>query len=534
MRRYLPLIVATLAFLLFLSVHGTFQDRTGGEVRNALHVAALTDPLTMNPVFLRDAASEEVSTLLHASLIVTNPSTLDPEPRLFANWQQDNLTYIFTLHEDAVWSDGRPITSEDIAFTMRVVCHPDYTGLLYLPLSYIEGAEEYKKLHSSKFADRNISGIRAIDKKTLQVTLKESYAPFLSMLSFAPLPAHVLAHVEVGQMETHMYSRELPVSSGPYVLAEWKRAEYVHAKANLAYFLGKPNIDNIYYRIIPNAEVQLIELLAGKLDLIPTAVKVEDIAELQKNPEIKIYTNPRLVYDYIAINTNQEKTPLRDLQVRQALSMILDREEVVENILLGYADPLYGPLLPIHFAYDYLLETEREDEADARRRLVSAGYSSLEFDMIINAGNPVRENVAVLLQEKAAKAGIAINLHFLDWEAFLAALRDGDYDLAILGRGAEADPDLSYHWHSESRGNIYGYKNGEVDELLAKANSISDKAARAEIYRRVQQMIVNEIPVIWLYARKAVHAASSDLLNFLPHPSSVFYNVHEWDLDDGG
>ena len=181
--------------------------------------------------------------------IVTNPSTLIPN-RVCLPTGSRIIDLIFTLHEDAVWSDGRPITSEDIAFTMRVVCHPDYTGLLYLPLSYIEGAEEYKKLHSSKFADRNISGIRAIDKKTLQVTLKESYAPFLSMLSFAPLPAHVLAHVEVGQMETHMYPDFVP---GPRAC----RVEAGLVCMPKQSCLFPENLTQITSTtIIPNAEVQ--------------------------------------------------------------------------------------------------------------------------------------------------------------------------------------------------------------------------------------------------------------------------------------
>ncbi|NLZ92669.1 MAG: hypothetical protein GX922_01435 [Firmicutes bacterium] len=522
-------ILATVIIVLFMMCTGCQNNKS--TTGPSLHVAALTGPLTMNPLFLRDTASAEVAALLHPQLLVTDPETLLPKARLFSSWQllEDNLTYIFSLHDDAYWSDGKPITAEDVAFTLRVICHPDYTGGLFLPLRYITGAEGYKQEHSSPFADGAISGISIIDEKTLKINLKETYAPFLTMLNFAPLPAHILSQVEVAKMESHEYSHKLPVSAGPYLLAEWND-EYVHVRANPNYFLGKPSIENIYYRYIPNLEAQLIELLAGKLDLIPTAVKVEDIKNLKNNPEIKIYHNPRLVYDYLALNGRKVNSPLADKKVRKAFSLLLNRQEIVKNLLLNYGTPLYGPLLPLHFAYNKALQTDKVDLAAARRLLVEAGYNKLELNLIYNVGNAVRENVALLLKEQAAKIGIEIKITLLEWEAFLAALNEGDYDLAILGRGVEVDPDLTFHWHSQSRGNSLAYANSEVDQLLDQGVATMDRSKRTEIYQAAESIIVEDAPAVWLYAREAIHAATAKLQNFTPHPESIFYNVHEWTL----
>lgn len=530
MRRLLPLLC--LLILILSGCHGYKEHGAGQE--SELHVAAIAGPVTLNPIFVRDSASAEVASLLHASLLITDPDTLEPMPHLVSSWDVlgDNLTYIFTLQENAYWTDGVPITAEDAAFTMRVICHPDYTGWLFLPLRYVAGAQEYKENHQSLFADGLIEGIEVLGEKTFSVTLKEPYAPFLSLLTFPLLPAHLLSAVEVGQLEAHEYSLKLPVSSGPYLLAEWDADEYVHVKANPDFFLGKPEIDHIYYRFIPNVETQVIELLAGKLDLIPTAVKVEDVKLLQTDPQIKIYTNPRLVYDYIAINTNKD-SPLQDRRVRQALATLVNRREIVDNVLLGYADPLYGPLLPLHFAYDESLQAETVDLAAARELLVAAGYNNLQLNLIFNAGNLVRENVALLLKEQAAKIGIEIQLSLLEWEAFLAAVNEGDYELAILGRGVEADPDLSYHWHSESLGNALGYKNEEVDLLLEQASRLTTQRERTFLYRQAQKKILEDIPAIWLYSRQAIHAATATLEKFRPHPESVFFNVHEWTLKGG-
>lgn len=526
MRRILVIFI--LLFMLFCT--GCQQETaTSGQ---SLHVAALTGPLTLNPVFLRDSASAEIAGLLHPQLLVTDPKTLAPQPRLFTSWQllEDKLTYIFTLHEDACWSDGKPLTTEDIAFTLRVICHPDYTGWLFLPLRYIAGAEGYKQEHRSPQATGELSGVTIIDEKKVQIRLKEPYAPFLAMLTFSPLPAHLLQEVAVADLEADAYSQELTVSAGPYLLADWQRAEYVHVRANPNYFLGQPDIENIYYRFIPNQEAQLIELLAGKLDIIPTAVRVEDIKTLKQNPDIAIHTNPRLVYDYLVINSQQADSALADKKVRQVLAMLLDRDEVIKNLLLGYGEPLYGPLLPMHFAYNETRKAEKVDLAAARRLLVEAGYAELKLTLIYNVGNTVRENVALMLKEKAASIGMEIEIELLEWEAFLAAVNEGDYDLAILGRGVEADPDLSVHWHSQSPGNSLAYHNEEVDQLTAEAVTTSEHSQRTLLYRQAEELIIKDVPAIWLYVRQAVHATNARLENFKPHPDSLFFNVHEWRL----
>lgn len=522
--------VALLLVFLLLTAAGC--KRRPEAVTSAFHVAAMAGPITMNPLFVRDAASAEVAMLVHSQLLVTDPLTLEPQPRLFTSWEKkdDNLTYVFTIHEEARWSDGVPFTAEDVAFTLRTICHPDYTGWLYLPMRYLAGAETYKKEHHSPFADGNLPGVIAADEKTVVLRLEKPYAPFLSMLTFAPLPAHILGNVAVAEMEAHPYSRELPVSMGPYFLEEWHPEEYVHFRANPDYFLGEPQIKHIFYRIIPNPEAQMIELMAGKLDLIPTAVKVEDIAALDADPYVSIHTNRRLVYDYIALNANNEESALSDPRVRKALSMLIDREDVVKNLLLGHGDPLYGPLLPVHFAYDEKFKSGTVNLTAARRLLLEAGHRTLELRLIFNAGNLVRENIALLFKEQAAKIGVDVQVSLLEWEAFLAAVNNGDYDLAVLGRGMEADPDLSFHWHSKSPGNSLGYTNRVVDELLEQGLEVADKDRRRDIYREVQRLIVNDTPAIWLYARQAVHAATVKLRNFTPHPEALFYNVHEWTL----
>lgn len=504
--------------------------KKGTEIQpRALHVAALAGPVSLNPVFLRDSVSAEAATLLHPQLLTTNPLTLAPEPRLITSWEvkEDNLTYLLSIADGVTWSDGTSLTAEDVAFTLRVICHPDYTGWMYPLLRNIVGAEEYRAEHTSPYADGDVAGIKILAENTLEVRLNKPHAPFLTYLTFAPLPVQLLRGVPVGEMEAHQYSRTVNVSAGPYLLQEWRQDEYLHVTANPNYFLGKPEINDIYYRMIPNPESQLIEILAGKLDLIPTAVKVEDIKMLEQDAEISIHRNQRLVYDYIGFNVKKEG-PLSNIKVRRALSLLLDKNEIVENLLLGNAEPLHGPILPLHFSYDDSFMVYEENLPAARSLLLSVGYPVLQLKLIVNAGNIVRENVALMFKEQAAKVGIDVKVTLLEWEAFLAAYREGEYDLVALGRGVDADPDLTFHWHSDSPGNTMGYGNTEVDALLEQGAKIYNRDQRSEIYQKVQKLIVEDAPMIWLYSRQAVHAAAADLQGLEPHPETLFYNVHQW------
>lgn len=498
-----------------------------------LYVGASANPLTLNPLFIRDGASAELMPLFHPLLIRTDRLTLEPVPAVFSSWTLDDsgVKYLFSLRDDIYWSDGVPLTTEDVAFTLRIICHPDYTGWLFQLLKEIAGAAEYKEKHGSVYADGEIAGIRIIDDYSMEVILEQRFAPFLSRMTLPPLPAHVLKSVPVADMESHSYGKTLPVSAGPYFFREWFPDEYVYAQSNPDYYLGEPGIQDIYYRIIPNQEAQMIELSAGRLDLVPTAVRVEDIGYFQAMANVRVHKNPRLVYDYIGFNLKNPQSPVADRRVRQALSMLLDKDEIVDNLLLNCAQVVHGPLLPPQFAYDEKFTAYSKDHKKAVELLREAGFQAQRMKLVYHAGNVVRENVALLFKESAAEIGVHVDIVLLEWESFLAALDDGDYDLILLGRGVDADPDFSFHWHSESPANAFGYVNSEVDQLLEAASCVPDKESRIHLYREAERLIVEDAPVIWLYTRSAIHAVSNRVVNFSPHPEALFYYVEEWGLE---
>lgn len=518
-----------LALMLMLSVLGCTPEESPQE---QLRVASLGSPVNLNPLFIRDNFSFDVVSLVHASLITFNNETLEVEPSLVKEWsvEDEGRTYVLNFNDNAKWTDGTSLTAEDAAFTLRVICHPDFTGYQYaLFFNAIIGSQDYHSNHSSPLADGSIEGIEVIDENTLKISLDRQMAPFLTYLNFFPLPAHILEDVPVAEMESHDYSRNPEVTAGPYILNQWVTDEYLHFVSNPDFFLGQPEIDEIYYRIIPNQEAQLIELINGDLDLIPTAVKLEDVEDLEKDPNIKIYSNLRLVYDYLGFNMHNPESPLYNKEVRQALSMVLDREALVRDILLDYGRVAYGPLTPLHFPFDENFQAYFVDKQKALELLEDAGYDEgFELRLILNAGNEVRENAALMFKEAAEAIGVEVTIQTLEWQAYMESAMQGDFDVIISGQGSEPDPDLTFNWHSQSPLNELGYVNEEVDSLIEEAAVAQEQAERTMLYREAQEMIVDDAPMVWLYYREAVHGASDRLMNFQPHPNNVFYQVHLW------
>ncbi len=520
-----------LALMLMLSVLGcTPAESPQGQLR----VASLGSPVTLNPLFIRDNVSYEAVSLVHAGLITFNHETLEVEPALVKEWsvEDEGRTYILSINENAKWTDGTPLTAEDIAFTLRVICHPDFTGYHYaLFFNAITGSQDYHVNHDSPLADGSIEGIEVVEDNTIKISLDRQMAPFLTYLDLFPLPAHVLQEVPVAEIEGHEYSRKPEVTAGPYILNDWVTDEYLHFVSNPDFFLGQPEIDEIYFKIIPNQEAQLIELKNGDLDLIPTAVKLEDVEELKEDPDIEIYSNLRLVYDYMGFNMQDPESPLSDKKVRQALSMVLDREALVRDILLGYGRVAYGPLAPLHFPFDENFKAFSVDVPKALQLMEDAGYNDgLELRLIVNAGNQVRENAALMFKEAAEDLNVQVNIQTLEWQAYMEALMQGDYDVVFSGQGTGTDPDLTFNWHSQSPLNELGYVNEQVDSLVEEAIMTLDRDERTRLYREAQEIIVDDAPMIWLYYREAVHGVSNRLENFKPHPDNTFYKVYLWQL----
>ncbi|RQD78137.1 MAG: hypothetical protein D5R97_00935 [Candidatus Syntrophonatronum acetioxidans] len=525
-------LLIALIVLLMLTLSGCNLDQS---TEKQLRVASLGSPITLNPLYVRDGFSAEAVSLLFESLLKSHNETLEMEPALVYDWEieDEGKTYLLYFRENLYWSDGEPLTARDAEFTLRVMCHPDFTGHQYaLYYHPIVGAVEYHQQHDSSLADGHIHGVEVLDEHTLKITLEQALAPFLTYLEFQPLPEHVLGEVPVAEIEGHEYSRWPEVTSGPYVLEEWETDEYLKMTGNQDFYRGSPEIEEVYYRIIPNQEAQLIEMLNGNLELIPTAVKLEDVKDLKDNPEIEIHSNLRLVYDYLGFNMRKDDSPLQEREVRRALSMILDREALVEDVLLGYGEVLHGPLVPLQFPYDPDFESFSVDLERAREILEETGYEDgFELDLIINAGNQVRENAALMFKEAASETGVEVNIQVLEWQAFMEAGERGDYDLIISGQGTGVDPDLTFNWHSQSPLNELGYANSRVDELIEEALVTLEEEERSKIYRQAQEVIVADAPMVWLYTREAVHASTSRLDNFTPHPENAFYNIDQWKIE---
>ncbi len=499
------------------------EKKPSGIVR----VGSIGDAQNLIPILVTDSASQDIVYWLFSYLLRTDSRTLEPTPEIAEKWDisSDNLVYTFYLNKNAKWSDGKPITAKDVAFTIEAVCHPESPSDWFSDFSRIKGARAFKDGKADK-----IEGIKIIDDHTIEITLEEVYAPFILSMAFAPMPAHVYEGASIKDLKTHPQNSKPTVTSGPFVLEEWARDQYIMVKANPNFWGEGPGLERIIYRIIPDQTAEVIELRTGGLDLIPTAVKIEEVPELQKSPLLEVVTNKRLVYDYIGFNMKKEG-PLKDKRVRQALTMVFDPTPLVRDVLKGYGVVVNGPLPPLSWAFDPDLKRLQGTVEEAKALLAQAGYpNGFKMTLYTNEGNEVRENAGLLFKEAVAKLGVEVEFQPMEWGAFLQVLMapEPTYDAMVLGVGTGVDPDLEYSWHSKSAGNRYGYSNPEVDALIEEGLRVTDLAKRKEIYQKAQRILVDDAPFIFLYVREALHAKNKNFQGFDPHPSTPMYRVDRW------
>lgn len=479
---------------------------------------------TLIPFLADDTASSSICELIFNGLTKTDKN-LEITGDLAERWEvsDDKKLITFYLRKNVRWHDGAPFTAEDVKFTYELILNPQVGCPYYASYSDIE--------------EMQISGEHKIVFK-----FKEPYAPALLKLGMGIVPKHLL---EGKDIRTCGASRS-PVGTGPYKFKEWKTDEYIILEANKDYFEGRPYIDKYVVRVIPDTAVQYLELLTGQIDsmeLNPYQYKIRSNTEkfTEKMDKYKYLAH---AYTYIGYNL---KDPLfQDKKVRQALSFAIDKNEIINGVLMGLGEPTTGPFLKGTYAYnDEVKDTEYNPEK-ARELLEEAGWrdtdgdgildkngAPFKFKLITNQGNKQREDAAVIIQRKWQEIGIKVEVQIIAWAAFLNEfVNKKNFQAVILGWTIPVDPDIYNVWHSSSANegglNFISYKNGEVDRLIEEGRRIFDADKRAVIYKKIHSILSDEKPYTFLYCPYATPAVDKRFRGIEPAPAGIGYNFIKW------
>ncbi len=500
-----------------------------GEAAKPVHgdtfiEASIGEPSNLLPVLSSDSASSDINQLVYSGLIRYDKN-LQLEGELAEAWEisEDKRTFTFHLRKDVTWHDGAPFTSADAMFTYQMYIDPE------VPTSY---AEDFLQVASAE----------APDPYTFKVTYEKPYAPALESWGTPIHPRHLLE----GQDVTKSPLSRSPIGTGPYKFVKWDAGEKVELIANPDYFEGEPYIHRVVYRVIPDTSTQFLELQAGGLDLMgltPIQYKTQtDTPGFTR----KFNKYRYLSFSYTYLGYNLTKELFQDVRVRQAISYAIDKQEIIDGVLLGLGQAATGPYKPDTWVYNAGVKRYPYDPEQAKALLADAGWvdsdgdgvldkdgDKLAFTIVTNQGNDLRSKTAEIIQRRLKEVGINIEIRIVEWATFLKEfIFPGNFDATILGWSGGPEPDQYNIWHSSKTAprelNFIKYSNQEVDDLLEQGRRTFDQAERKQIYDRFQEILAEEQPYTFLYVGEALPAVAKRFRGIEPSPAGISHNFIKW------
>jgi peptide/nickel transport system substrate-binding protein len=500
-----------------------YPPQPGGVMIDAM----IGEPSGLIPMIAGESAASAIAANIFNALLKYDRN-LELEGELAQSWSvsQDQKTITFKLKPDLKWADGKPLTSEDVLFTWKLVTD-DNTRTPY-------GAD-YKL----------VTGAEAPDPLTFRVSYAQPYAPALdSWAGLQVLPRHLLQGQDIN---TTPFARN-PVGSHYYQLAEWRNGERIRLVRNPNATQGQARIDTLVSRFIPDPASQFLELMADNIDtmgLSPIQYSRIFPARPELNRNIALYKELGNAYTYLGFNLKHK--PWDDKRVRQAINYAIDKQEVIDGVLLGLGEPVASPYKPGTRWSNPDLHPYPYDPDKARALLREAGFEDhdgdgvldrdgkpLAFEILTNQ-NKQREMSAVLVQRRLKEIGIDVNIRVLEWASFIGRfIKTGDFDVVILGWGLGQEPDQYNIWHSSQQApgqfNFIGYNNPQVDRLLEHGRMELDPDKRMEIYHEFARILLEDSPVVYLYAGyglPAIHKRVRGIDNPAP-PAGIGHNAYAW------
>lgn len=510
------------------------ETRQGGQ----LILAAPNGPLTLNPAF--SAVSD---TILFSQFVfdgLTRPDdSLRPVASLAESWKisDDGLNYEFKLREGVKFHDGQEFTSADVKYTWETICHPaNKTGAqLYGFFARVKGAPEYREGKASE-----IVGITTPDDYTVKVELTSIFAPFLSISAFQPiLPKHVYGAVPTDQLEKHDLARN-PIGTGPFKMTEWKTDEHMVLSAHPDYWGGRPKLDTLIVKFLPDQSVWPSNLRAGSVDVIGL---YRGLAPL----EYESFSNDS-AYHVVGmagqtnwyVEFNLTNPLFQDAQVRRALIHAIDREGVVNHLLLGHGRVVDTAIHPNSWAYAEP-ETSHDFNPDvAKQLLAEAGWTPGSDGILTKDGQRFSFEIATfmldypeILQEQWRQIGVEARINRMEFAAMWGPIYLAKkHEVAALHQpmGIYTDPAYPLGGYYSSKLNRNHYNNPKVDQLIDEATATLDEADRKQKYVEFLEILAQDAPHMWVAMPDEIWAYTTQVK--LPEKKLgllMLTNVKDWE-----
>ena len=482
---------------------------------STLQLATSSNPARLNPLLATDSSSSEITGFIFNGLVKYDKDSKEIIGDLAKEFYFKNpTTLIFKLRKNVKWQDGKDFTADDVLFTYKILT-----------------SDKVASPYSAGF--RFVKDVKVLDKYTLEVDYKEPYFKALETWMMGILPRHILKNEKnlmTSSFNTH------PIGTGPYKLTQLELSKNIELTAFDDYFEGRPKIDKISFHVIPDPMTRLLMLKNGQLDIgsiEPLVMQRQLGADFFK--KFNIYEKISLSYTYLGFNLRRKK--FQDARVRQALSLAINRQELVDILFFKHAKVCSGPFLPGTMAFNPNVKVPTQNIQKAKELLKEAGYDAkhpFSFEIVTSNASSIRPYAAEILQYQLQKAGVKVTLRVMEWQAFLnMVVFPHKFDAVLLGWGLSPTPDPYIFWDSASDKpggfNLVGYHNKKLDKLIAKSQKVIDRKKLGQMWQKMFKMIVDDNPYLFLYIPNSITAVNKNIKHIEPALSGIWHNYISWE-----
>ena len=523
------MLMATLLLVAACSNDSSNESSKGtSSDKNVVNVGVTYAPSNINPLAPVGLVSTYVANLLFLPLVELD-SNFKYQPMLADSiTTEDNKTFTIKLNEEAKWTDGSDITSDDVIYTLELMSNPVVASNYAYMFAIIEGLDDAGYLPEGA---ASISGVTKVDDSTVQVVVKNptTLTIFQDTVGryLLTLPKSQLESIDVAELNASDFMQKPNVTSGPFVISEIDRDHYVEMVPNKDYFKGASPLDQLNFKVVQGNQVAA-QLKSGEIDMnIPSAgvIPVSDYELVKGLDTLETSYGQPLATQYMYINENV----VADVKQRQAISYAMNRELIVENLLQGAGEVTEGFFASISPYLNDDIKPRGYDLEKAKQLLAESGWDSNQtLKMSVLSGDATLEQAANIIAENLREAGVKVEIQMMDLGTLIEEIVSMEYNLAILTVSITPInplPDIAYFL---GEGNPNAYSNARVDEILAALSTEVDEDQIKALYGELQEIMQEEVPMPSIYATTALGAVNKRVKGAVPSDFGMFINVHEW------
>ncbi len=491
-----------------------------------IQVSVPSEIESTNPYFVTKKDTLSLFNLIYEPLVKLNEAN-EPVPYLAKSWKSDDegTTWTFILRDGVYWQGtDREMNAQDVIFTLDLMNAVKKTSIHCKVMGYIKN---WKR----------------IDDSTFEITTYEPFYGFLMSMDFPILPYD--AGFTSGETQP-----VIPVGTGPYSVTDYRPGTRIQLDANENWWKTMPAITTVIAEPYDDPSLALSALALGQLDVLAT----DDLAvnQIREGNSINAFEYTTNYYEFLMPNLSSNIL-LRDKKVRQAIALGLNRQEIISNVYVNHAIITESPVQPSSWLYEGTTSGYERDIEEAKRLLTLAGWkkenpedqyfnispdgihTDFTLDLVTNTSefDSIRYETAVIISKQLAEIGIKVNIRTVEWDMFNTRIAEGYYDLLLAGWYIDEIPDFRSLFSTDGENNLSGYSSEEMDELLDDIMKQSTEEDLKNSFRKLQNLLIEDVPVISLYFRTNTLLTRAGIVNVTDSKDYSAYNtIQEWNVID--